>query len=73
MPKQGWKNVTVAEEVYDYFMDEWIKHRDEYRLKYGITSFAGFITKLLTEAIENRRAKESAGKSRRSRSGTPPS
>ena len=51
MPRKGWKSITVKEEVYDYFWDLWQKNKEEYRKK-GITSFSGFVTKLLYEMIE---------------------
>jgi len=36
MPKPGWKSITVKQEVYDYFFQEWQRVKNEYRLKYGI-------------------------------------
>jgi len=51
MPRKGFKSITVKEEVYDYFWDLWQKNKEEYR-KQGITSFSGFVTKLLYEMIE---------------------
>jgi len=51
MPRKGFKSITVKEEVYDYFWDLWQRNKEEYR-KQGITSFSGFVTKLLYEMIE---------------------
>jgi len=51
MPRKGFKTITVREEVYNYFWDLWQKNKEEYR-KQGITSFSGFVTKLLYEMIE---------------------
>jgi len=50
MPRKGFKSITVKEEVYDYFWDLWQRNKEEYR-KQGITSFSGFVTKLLYEMI----------------------
>ena len=51
MPYKGFKSITVREEVYDYFWRLWQENREEYRRR-GITSFSGFVTKLLYEMIE---------------------
>ncbi|RJS93668.1 hypothetical protein CW705_01450 [Candidatus Bathyarchaeota archaeon] len=51
MPRKGFKSITVREEVYNYFWDLWQRNKEEYR-KQGITSFSGFVTKLLYEMIE---------------------
>lgn len=68
MPKKGWRSITVTDEVYEFFFKEWQSHRDEYRMKYGITSFSGFTTKLLTEMAEKWKARREAGKNPQSRS-----
>lgn len=52
MPRKGWKVITVPESVYDYFWDSWEKNKEDYRLKYGITSFTGFVSKHLYELME---------------------
>lgn len=52
MPRKGWKSITVKASVYEYFWREWEKRAEEYRLKHGITSFSGFITKRLFEMME---------------------
>lgn len=52
MPRKGWKTITVKESVYQYFKCQWDKRAEEYRLKHGITSFSGFITKRLFEMME---------------------
>lgn len=67
MPRKGWSSITVPDEVYNYFFEEWKKHKEEYRLKYGITSFAGFTTKLLSEMLDQWEARRKAEKSQRSR------
>jgi hypothetical protein len=73
MPRKGWSSITVPKEVYDYFFEKWKKHKEEYRLKYGITSFSGFTSKLLEQMRQEWEAKRSPEKSQRSHSETPPS
>ena len=51
MPRKGFKTITVREEVYDYFWNLWQKNKEKY-IRQGITSFSGFVTKLLYEMIE---------------------
>jgi len=51
VPAKGFKSITVKEEVYDYFWQRWQQEKEKYR-KQGITSFSGFVTKLLYEMIE---------------------
>ena len=51
LPYKGFKSITVREEVYNYFWEKWQKNKEKYR-KQGITSFSGFVTKLLYEMIE---------------------
>ena len=52
MPRKGWKTITVTESVYKFFKDDYDANNEEYRLKYGITSFSGFITKKLYELMK---------------------
>ena len=73
MPPKGWTSITVPVKVYEYFKDKYEEKKAEFRLKYGISSFSGFVTKLLNDMIQEYETKESPGRSRRSRSGTPPS
>jgi predicted CopG family antitoxin len=51
MPREGFKTITVRDEIYDTLWDLWAKNRKEYA-KNGITSFSGFVTKFLYEALE---------------------
>jgi len=44
--------MTVSDKVYDYFMKEWLKKKEEYGLKYGIRSFSAFVTKRLYDLME---------------------
>ena len=68
MPPKGFKSITVAEEVYNYFFKKWLEHREEYRLKYGISSFSGFCTKLLYQMIEERGKKISKSEAKAEKS-----
>jgi hypothetical protein len=52
MPRKGYKSITVREEVYDFFFNEWLKVRKEYILKKGISSFSGYVTYRLNELTE---------------------
>lgn len=52
LPRKGWKSITVSEDVYDYFWKEWQENKNEHKLKEGITSFSGFLTKILYELIQ---------------------
>ena len=51
VPYKGWKSITVREDVYNYFWNIWQKNKEKY-IRQGITSFSGFVTKLLYEMIE---------------------
>jgi len=51
LPRKGYKSITVREEVYNFFKEEYEKKKDELRLK-GIPSFSAFCTKLLYELIQ---------------------
>jgi len=52
MPDKGWKSITVRDEIYNYLWEKWQKNQSEYRLKHGITSFSGYVTRILYEALE---------------------
>lgn len=52
MPREGYKSVTIRKDDYDFFRNFWLENKNAYR-KRGITSFAGFITMKLYEAIES--------------------
>lgn len=65
MPPRGWTTITVPQTVYDYFFEEWSEKRDEYQIKYGITSFSGFASKLLTEMMDQYEAREKKKKTKK--------
>ena len=54
MPRKGWKSISVPERVYNYFREGWEQNKEEYEIKYGVTSFSGFVCQLLY-AIKNER------------------
>jgi hypothetical protein len=62
MPPNGWKQIQVHDDVYDYFRKKYEEMKDEYRVRYGITSFNGFVAKALNEMIERYEEKERAEK-----------
>ena len=51
MPRKGFKSITIREEVYfshkKYYEDNKTKFR-----KMGISSFSGYLTKLLYDSLE---------------------
>ena len=51
MPRTGYKSITVKEEDFKFFKELWNDQKNELR-KIGITTFSGFVTKLLYEALE---------------------
>jgi hypothetical protein len=50
MPKPGFKSITVSENVYNKFFDIYEKSKKNLELK-GITSFSGYLTSLMQEAM----------------------
>jgi hypothetical protein len=58
MPKEGYKSITVPDDVYNYFWNKWQQSKEEYRAKHGIRSFSGFVTKFMNDMIELETQKE---------------
>jgi hypothetical protein len=52
MPEKGYKSITVKQEVYDYLMKEYKARKREWLVKYGISSFSGYVTHRLNELME---------------------
>jgi len=52
MPPKGWKSISVPEAVYKYFKEQWEKNKVHYQIKHGVTSFSGFVSRFLADAIE---------------------
>lgn len=51
MPKEGFKSITVSEEVYDRFYQVYSKGKGDLSKK-GVNSFAGYITYMLEEVMQ---------------------
>ena len=51
MPTQGFKSITVTDNVYDSFYQTWLKCKNELAFK-GINSLSGYITHLIEEVIK---------------------
>jgi len=41
----------VPQEIYEFFYKRWKKDKERYRREYGITSFTGFVSKLLNDML----------------------
>lgn len=52
MPRKGYKSITVTQNVYDYFYNEYSKVKEEYAIKKGIHSFSAFVTYRLSQLLE---------------------
>lgn len=50
MPKQGFKSITVSENVYNKFFKSYERSRSGLELK-GITSFSGYLTSMMEEVM----------------------
>jgi hypothetical protein len=51
MPRKGFRSITVREEIYDELMQQYKENREEL-LKQGVTSFSGYVTRFLYDALE---------------------
>jgi predicted CopG family antitoxin len=51
MPRKGFRSITVREEIYAKLMQQYDEDREEL-LKQGITSFSGYVTRFLYDALE---------------------
>jgi hypothetical protein len=56
MPPKGFRTITVPEDVYDYFWQEWTKRKQECAKK-GIRSFSAFVTTMVYEMLDERKKK----------------
>lgn len=62
-PKPGYKSITLKNEIYDHFYNEWLGVKEECTTKKGIRSFSAYITYRLTQLMNQdleRRRKEQA-------------
>lgn len=53
MPKRGFSSITMRDDSYEFLFELYRKLEPELR-KVGITSFAGFITKMTCDAVEQK-------------------
>ncbi|MDE1863316.1 MAG: hypothetical protein KGI33_10440 [Thaumarchaeota archaeon] len=51
MPKEGFKSITVSEEVYNRFHDVYKKNKQDLAMR-GINSFAGYITFMMEDLMQ---------------------
>lgn len=51
MPRKGYKSITVRDEIYNELLERYNENK-EALLKQGITSFSGYVTRLLYSALE---------------------
>jgi len=51
MPRTGYKSITIKDEDFEFFKELWEKQKTELR-KQGVTTFSGFVTMKLYEALE---------------------
>ena len=51
MPRKGFRSITVREEIYEDLMQQYTENKEEL-LKEGITSFSGYVTRFLYDALE---------------------
>jgi hypothetical protein len=49
MPRKGYKSITVKQNIYDYFYQEYSKNREKLEIKDGIHSFSAYVTSRLSE------------------------
>ena len=52
MPAEGWKALSLPDEVYEFFFQKWERNKVEYKAKYEVTSFSGWVSRILSEYIE---------------------
>ena len=57
MPKDGFKSITVSDEVYNKLLKEYHLRSDELK-EQGVCSFTGFITKSLNDHKEQSRSND---------------
>ena len=49
---EGWKTISIPEDTYEYLKEKWDKNRKEYMIRFGVTSFAGFVSRILYKLSE---------------------
>ena len=53
MPRKGYRSITVRDEIYESLMEKYEENREQL-LRQGVTSFSGYVTKFLYEALDQR-------------------
>ena len=43
MPRSGFKSITLRENIYDYYLDFYLRNKNQLQLV-GVNSFTGFMT-----------------------------
>ncbi|MCW4012725.1 MAG: hypothetical protein NWF07_07005 [Candidatus Bathyarchaeota archaeon] len=51
MPRKGYRSITVREEIYQDLMKKYEENKEQL-LRQGITSFGGYVTKFLYDALD---------------------
>lgn len=49
---EGWKTISIPEDIYEYIHEEWENDKKILRRRYGIRSFSGYVHFLLRELLE---------------------
>jgi hypothetical protein len=52
MPRKGWKTLAIREQLYRTLQNQFEKRKGDLASKYGVNTFAGYMTRLLMEASE---------------------
>ena len=50
---EGWRTVSVPEDIYNYLVEKWEKNKKEYKIRFGVSSFAGFVGRILYRLSED--------------------
>jgi hypothetical protein len=56
MPRKGYRSITVPNDVYEFFKNEWLKNKDQLRRR-GVRSFSGYVTSRLNQLMEEEEKK----------------
>ena len=51
MPRKGYRSITVRDEIYQDLMKKYEENKEQL-LRQGITSFSGYVTKFLYDALD---------------------
>jgi hypothetical protein len=52
MPRKGWKTFAIREQLYRTLQTQFEKRKSDLATKYGVSTFAGYMTRVLMEASE---------------------